>query len=268
MNGTHPWEERDEYGRNDGGGPGQSDSTRPMPATPPSSEEFSSSRHDPGYGGPVEPPPAQQESFHSQARYPAQPQHQLGPGGPHHPQQGVSRPGWQQPRGVPAERRHRSGSCFGVVVALLQAVFAGAGTILILNAWLQAGSGGSLGQLINAYLSQPALLWEEFSALPALLIAAGLCGVAAFLLPSRLGALRGLGVFLMLAANVCYVYGVLFWIQWVYWGSSADLIARTVERWQSLGSLWPSVLVADVVLVPFFLIVSLIALVASRPRRL
>lgn len=268
MNGTHPWEEREEHSRNDGGRPGQPEPTRPMPMTPPSSEEFSSSRHDPGYGDPAGAPPTQAEGFRSPAHYPAQPQHphQPGPGGPDHPQQGAPGPGWQQSQGAPAGQR-RSGSCFGVVVALFQAVFAGVGTLLILNTWLQVESGGSLGQLINAYLSRPALLWEELSALPALLIAAGMCVVAAFFLPSRLGALRGLGAFLMLAATVCYVYGVLFWIQWAYLGTSADLIARTVERWQSLGSLWPSVLVADVVLIPAFLLLTLIAFGASRPRR-
>lgn len=259
------------------GRPGQPDPTRPMPSMPPDSEEFSSSRHDPGYGRPPQydagrPPAHQGQGWdpgppQSNAHYPVQPHypHQPGFGGPHHPQQGAPGQGQPAPQGRPVREAKRSGGCFGVVVALFMAVFAGVGTILLLNLWMQAGSGGSLPEVVELYRMRPRMLLEGVTGLPALVGAGVLCLIAAFCLPSRLGALRGLGVFLMLVANLAYAYGVILWIHPYY--PVDGLFAAARQRWQTVGELWPTVLAADAVLVPAFLLLTLIAVVASRPRR-
>jgi hypothetical protein len=159
--------------------------------------------------------------------------------------------------------RRRSSGCLGVVLTLCLAVWASIGTVLVLSAWAQASAGTqwttAAEQTISGAISDAAGFGDTLLSAPIFLVASALCVVSALLLPSAAGLVRGLGVFLLLGAAAVYAAAVVLDLE--------ALTGDTLTRWQAAAELWPSVNIADLVLVPLFLLLALVCVITTSPRK-
>ncbi|RJN31806.1 hypothetical protein [Nesterenkonia natronophila] len=193
------------------------------------------------------PPTPADESF-SSAAHPSPPWHYEAPAA--------------RPQQATAPQRRSSG-CLGVVLTLCLAVWASIGTVLLLYAWAQTSAGtpwtSSVQQTISGAISDSAGFGETLVAAPMLLVAGALCVVAALLMPSAVGLVRGSGVFLLLGAAATYAAAVVLDLE--------ALTGDTLTRWQAAAELWPSVEIADLVLVPLFVLAALVCVITTSPRK-
>lgn len=248
--------------------PEEPDATRRMP--PVSEEEtFSSSAHrpPPSWDDGAAPEDATPDDYATRpypAPPPAEPYPMHAPAGPYsmpagEPDQGAYPPQYEQTR----TPRRRSGGCFGVLLTLCLAVWASIGTVLVLSVWAQASVGTGWAQAVQStvidVVSDAPGFAESLMSVPLFLAAGALSVVAAFLLPNAIGAVRGVGVLLMLGGVGAYAGAIIVGLR--------DFTGQTVSRWQSFGELWPGVEIADVILVPLFFLAALVCILATRPRR-
>lgn len=213
-----------------------------------------------GHSQPARPQPAAPAGYHYPAgQYPgAQPQHGQPPGG-HAPYgqapygHGGPPPGSRKPAG--------GGGARGFAAFLIFLLALGSAFVLpmLILGWSYATYGGGFGVMtsVNYY---PDIIAE----LPGLVAVGIMCLIVTFLAPSASGAARGFGAALLLMANVVLALQLIYWLNNYSWGG-------TLQRWGSVGDYWPSVWVADVVIVPVFFLLTLIALAAmsagARGRR-
>jgi hypothetical protein len=193
------------------------------------------------------PPTPAYETF-SSAAHPAPPPWDYGAPAAHH---------------QAAARQRRSSGCLGVLLTLCLAVWASIGTVLVLSAWAQVSAGTpwttAVEQTISGAISDAAGFGDTLLSAPIFLVASALCVVSALLLPSAAGLVRGLGVFLLLGAAAVYAAAVILDLE--------ALAGDTLARWQSAAEQWPSVEVADLVLVPLFLLLALVCVITTSPRK-
>lgn len=175
---------------------------------------------------------------------------------------------WQEP--APAATHHQPGSpqrrssgCLGVVLTLCLAVWASLGTLLLLSAWAQASAGthwaSAAVQTLRGALQDGAGVGNMLLTAPVFLAASALCVVAALLLPSAAGLVRGAGMLLLLGGAAAYALAVILEV--------TALAGDPVTRWQAAAALWPRVDIADLVLVPLFFIGALVCVLATSPRK-
>jgi hypothetical protein len=193
-------------------------------------------------------PPTPADETFSSAAHPAPPPWDYGAPAAHH---------------QAAARQRRSSGCLGVLLTLCLAVWASIGTVLVLSAWAQVSAGTpwttAVEQTISGAISDAAGFGDTLLSAPIFLVASALCVVSALLLPSAAGLVRGLGVFLLLGAAAVYAAAVILDLE--------ALAGDTLARWQSAAEQWPSVEVADLVLVPLFLLLALVCVITTSPRK-
>ncbi len=244
--------------------PDDPDATRRLPPLP-EEDTFSSSAHQrpPTQPWHDAPPPEDDATRPYPVQPPAEPYSMSPPAAPYEPAPGAMPPQHQDQYRQERAPRRRSGGCLGVLLTLLLAIWASLGTVLVLSVWAQASVGTGWATAVQSTISGvirdvPGFA-ESLILAPLFLVASGLCLLAAFTMPSPVGVVRGLGVVMLLGGMGAYAGAVILELR--------DFTGQTVARWQAFGELWPSVAIADLVLVPLFFLAALVCVLATTPRK-
>lgn len=244
--------------------PEEPDATRRMPPMPEEEAFSSSAHHRPPQPSWEDAPLLEEDATRPYPAYPsAEPYPMPAAAAPYEPTPGALPPQHQDQYQQEREPRRRSGGCLGVVLTLCLAIWASLGSVLVLSVWAQASFGSgwatAVQSTINGVIRDVPGFAESLVLAPLFLVASGLCVVAAFMMPSPVGVVRGVGGFLLVGAVGAYAGAVILEL--------SDFTGQTVARWQAFGELWPSVAIADVILVPFFFLAALVCVLATTPRK-
>lgn len=227
----------------------------PPPNYPP--QDYSGQNYPPQSYGAAPGPYGQYDQYGQYGQQPGQyPQGQFPPG---QPQQGHPQPG--RPR-----RKASRGAWFGVLLTLFLSVFASFGTVLVMTIWSAMTWGVSFGTAVQEVFSGLTSDFGGFMTIltdyfMALFVASILCLIATFLIPLTNPGARTVGILVLLGGAVTYTLGLIY-------GLNSGTFTGTFNRWSNFPDWWDNPNIGDLYLVPFFFLVTLIALGSTKPRKI